>query len=107
MFDPVDLVVSNPPYIPKNEFHSLMKEVREYEPSLALTDGEEGLIFYRFFAELGKFLINPNGHMILEVGIGDHPKNVKSIFDEYGNYSLEIIKDYNGADRVIVIQNLS
>jgi len=107
LFDPVDLVISNPPYIPQNEFYSLMKEVREYEPSLALTDGEEGLTFYYFFAKLGKFIIKPNGHMILEVGIGEHPKKVKSIFDEYGHYSLEIIKDYNGADRVMVIQNLS
>ena len=104
-FDPVDLIISNPPYITAYEYSSIMPEVRDFEPSIALTDGKDGLIFYKKFAELGPSIVKPFGWMILEVGLGEHPQKVESIFKDHGYYSMAIIKDYNGADRVMVIQN--
>ena len=106
-FDPVDLIISNPPYITAYEYSSIMPEVRDFEPSISLTDGEDGLIFYKKFAELGPSIVKPFGWMILEVGLGEHPRKVESIFRNHGFYSLKTIKDYNGADRVLVIQNRS
>jgi len=106
-FDPVDLIISNPPYITAYEYSSIMPEVRDFEPSIALTDGKDGLIFYKKFAELGPSIVKPFGWMILEVGFGEHPRKVESIFRNHGCYSLKTIKDYNGADRVLVIQNRS
>ena len=106
-FEPVDLVISNPPYVTEYEYSSLMQEVRDFEPSVALTDGGNGLTFYQRFAELGRSIVKPSGWMILEVGLGEHPKKVESIFKDHGYYSMAIIKDYNGADRVMVIQNHS
>ena len=103
----MDLVISNPPYVTEYEYSSLMQEVRDFEPSVALTDGGNGLTFYQRFAELGRSIVKPSGWMILEVGLGEHPKKVESIFKDHGYYSMVIIKDYNGADRVMVIQNHS
>ena len=47
-----DLLVSNPPYIPKKDFSTLMTDVRAYEPSEALTDNLDGLEFYRVFSKI-------------------------------------------------------
>jgi len=101
---PFDLVVSNPPYIPENEIAELMKDVKDFEPNIALTDKQDGLTFYKRFADVGKSLVKKDGFLILEVGLGNHPQNAESIFEETGYKQVELIKDYNGDDRVLVIQ---
>ena len=98
-----DFVVSNPPYIPINEMSGLMKDVKDFEPTVALTDEKDGLIFYKRFADVGKSLVNKGGFMILEVGLGDHPNKAKSVFDEAGYKQTELIKDFNGDDRVLIV----
>ncbi len=100
---PIDLIVSNPPYIPKNEMEGLMKDVIDFEPTVALTDEKDGLTFYERFADVGKSLVKKGGFLILEVGLGDHPQKAKSIFDEAGYAQTELIKDFNGDDRVLVV----
>ena len=99
-----DVLVSNPPYIPKGEMDGLMKDVKDFEPTVALTDQKDGLIFYKRFAEVGKELVKSGGWIILEVGLEDHPSAVKKIFSESGFPDTELIKDYNGDDRVLVIK---
>jgi len=103
--DKADLLISNPPYITLNEYNSLDKQIRDFEPSIALTDRKDGLIFYKRFAELAQSLVKPSGWMILEVGAGGHPKKVESIFRDHGFCNIEIINDYNGDNRVIAINN--
>ncbi len=98
-----DYGVSNPPYIPKNEMGGLMKDVKDFEPTVALTDEKDGLTFYKRFADVGKSLVNKGGFMILEVGQGDHPNKAKSVFDEAGYKQTELIKDFNGDDRVLIV----
>ena len=98
-----DLIVSNPPYISKIEMDGLMKDVREFEPLLALTDNKDGLTFYRRFAEVGKTLVKKGGSIILEVGLGNHPQKVKSVFENEDYTNIELLKDFNGADRVLVV----
>ena len=73
-----DILISNPPYIPQKEIENIMPEVKNYEPRIALTDFEEGLNFYYRIAKVGRTLI-PNGLIILEVGLGNHPQKVFSI----------------------------
>ena len=63
---PFDLLVSNPPYIPKDEMGGLMKDVQDFEPQIALTDEKDGLTFYQRFAEIGKDLVRADGWMIME-----------------------------------------
>ena len=99
-----DLLVSNPPYVPLDEMDELMKDVKDFEPPNALTDNNDGLMFYRRFSEMSWHCIKQNGWSILEVGLGGHPKKVKSIFIESGYSEVELIKDYNGDDRVLVVQ---
>ncbi len=98
-----DLLVSNPPYIPKGEMEGLMKDVQAFEPFVALTDQKDGLTFYKRFAEIGKDLVKSEGLMILEVGLGEHPNAVKNIFIESGYPNTELLKDYNDDDRVLLI----
>ena len=103
-YKPLDLIISNPPYIPKYELSTLMPEVRDFEPQLALTDNSNGLSFYEKFAVLGKSIVKPSGCMILEVGNGNHPKKVERIFKDHGCYNSNLLKDFNGGDRVLVIE---
>lgn len=97
-----DILISNPPYIPQKEIENIMPEVKNYEPRIALTDFEEGLNFYYRIAKVGRTLI-PNGIIILEVGLGNHPQKVFSLFKEAGFDHLELIKDYNNNERILKI----
>jgi len=99
-----DVVLSNPPYISELEISTLMPEVKNYEPKIALTDYGDGLIFYRRFADIAKFLLKPSGLIILEVGLGEHPTKVVNLFKESGYEKIELIKDFNNDQRILKIQ---
>lgn len=99
-----DLLVSNPPYIPLNEFGTTMPEIHNHEPQIALTDNRDGLTFYQRFAEVAKELVKPGGWVIMEVGLGDHPAKAMEIFQSGGYKNLGLITDFNGDKRVLKIQ---
>ena len=99
-----DLVISNPPYISKKEIPELMKDVIGFEPESALTDYRDGLTFYKRFAEIAPKITHYNSLFIFEVGLKEHPQKVYNIFSNQGYTNIELIKDYNGDDRVIVVQ---
>ena len=99
-----DLIISNPPYISKNEMNTIMLDVREFEPDIALTDNHDGLEFYRRFCNTIKQLINKKGFMVLEVGLGEHPIKAYNIFHSAGFDQLELIPDYNNDLRVLKIE---
>ena len=104
LFDKVrgkfDIIVSNPPYIPTATIDTLQREVRDYEPRLALDGGEDGLDFYRrIAAEAPKRLVR-GGMLIMEVGEGEASAVVK-LFTNC-SYSI-IVKDFNGIDRYVKI----
>ena len=65
-----DLLVSNPPYVSAEGVADLDATVRDYEPAVALTDGEDGLSFYRAVATDAPNLLSSNGAVIVEVGDG-------------------------------------
>jgi len=100
---PVDFIICNPPYIPNIEMDSLMEDVKKYEPSHALTDGMDGLTFYRRIAEKSREWITPGGWIILEVGLNDHPLKSMDLFKDQGFKNVELLKDYNGDDRILVV----
>ena len=99
-----DLIISNPPYISKNEMKEIMLDVKEFEPKIALTDNNDGLEFYRRFSNKAKKMINEKGSLILEVGIGSHPIRVREIFYSSGFYKIDLILDYNNNLRVLKIE---
>lgn len=99
-----DVVISNPPYIPQREIESLMPDVKNFEPLSALTDSADGLTFYRKISEISKGIINLTGWLFLEVGLGEHPKKTMKLFSNDKFKNVELIKDYNGDDRVLRAQ---
>ena len=60
-----DLILSNPPYISRTEHRVLMKDVKDFEPELALTDSNDGLTFYRRFANVLNELLSKDGMLII------------------------------------------
>ena len=99
-----DLIISNPPYISKNEMGTIMTDVKNFEPDIALTDNDDGLEFYRRFCDISNQLMNRKSFMILEVGLGQHPIKAHNIFSSAGFNKLELIADYNNDLRVLKIQ---
>ncbi len=95
-----DVIVSNPPYIPRGELDALDVSVRRYEPMMALDGGEDGLDFYRAFARNLKKNLAPNGTALFEVGAGQ-AADVAEIFSRSGWSILEIIRDLSGVERVV------
>ena len=98
-----DLLVSNPPYIPKEDISTLMADVKEYEPSEALTDNLDGLEFYRVFSKRFDRMIKIDGALIVEVGKDEHPLEAKKIIEQSENVNVEMINDYNGDIRVLKV----
>ena len=98
-----DLLVSNPPYIPKEDISNLMADIKEYEPSKALTDNLDGLEFYRVFSKKFDPMIKMDGALIVEVGKDKHPLKAKKIFEKSGSLNVKIINDYNGDMRVLKV----
>ncbi len=97
-----DLIVSNPPYIAADEMAGLAPEVRDWEPHLALTPGEDGLLAYRTLAAgLGAHL-RPKGRAYFEIGYRQ-AADVKGIFTQAGFSRLEVVQDMSGHDRVIAL----
>ncbi|MCR5421325.1 MAG: peptide chain release factor N(5)-glutamine methyltransferase [Lachnospiraceae bacterium] len=97
---PFDVIISNPPYIRSKEISTLMEEVRDHEPVLALDGGEDGLDFYRrILEETDKYLL-PGGIILFETGF-DQGIEVASLLKEKGFINIDIIKDLNGLDRVV------
>ena len=95
-----DIIVTNPPYIPTATIETLQREVRDYEPRLALDGGKDGLDFYRRIAEDAPKRLVRGGMLIMEVG-EDEAKKVVKLFKNC-NYSM-IVKDFNGIDRYVKI----
>lgn len=97
------VIVSNPPYIKTGVIDTLMPEVREHEPLMALDGGEDGLLFYRIIASQAKSHLEPGGIIAVETGY-DQGEDVKSIFKESGYKNVCIQKDLSGNNRVVAAQ---
>lgn len=100
--DKFDIIVCNPPYLDVKEMQSLPKSVKEFEPSLALSGGEDGLDFYKILSQQAPKHLNSGGLMYLEVGDFQADK-VSEILKE--NFDCEIISDYFGFDRFVVARS--
>lgn len=97
---PFDLVVANPPYIPSGELTTLMPDVRDFEPQLALDGGCDGLDAYRALARQTGAILAPGGWLLVEVGIGQAPA-VQELFAGAGLTEIFISRDLAGIERVV------
>ncbi|MDO4343859.1 MAG: peptide chain release factor N(5)-glutamine methyltransferase [Eubacteriales bacterium] len=96
-----DCIVSNPPYIRREEIAGLMPEVRDYEPLTALDGHEDGLHFYREIIRHGGAFLKSGGWLLFEIGC-DQGQAVAELLKEAGFDEIEIKKDLAGLDRVAV-----
>lgn len=95
----LDAIVSNPPYVRREEIPELMPEVREFEPESALDGGVDGLDFYRRIIREGREWLRPGGWLFFEIG-HDQGTELVRLLTEGGFWQIEIRKDLAGMDRV-------
>lgn len=95
-----DMIVSNPPYIETAVIDTLMPEVREHEPVLALDGMEDGLHFYRRIVAEAPAHMRKGAYLFFEIGC-EQGEAVKALMQEGGFEQVEILKDYAGLDRVV------
>ena len=99
--DRFDLIVSNPPYIVREDLADLMPDVRDFEPMMALDGGEDGLLFYRKIMTSAPNHLKPEGHLLLEIGC-DQADAVRALIESCPQLTWSgCFKDMAGNDRVI------
>ena len=96
-----DLIVSNPPYIKCFAINDLDKDIKNYEPKVALNGGIDGYTKIRLIIKKSSNLIKRKGKLILEVGLGQI-RETKEILEINGFYINRIAKDLSGISRCIV-----
>lgn len=95
-----DLLVSNPPYIERKVIPTLMEEVREYDPYIALDGGEDGLDFYRRIIGGAQDYLKRGGQILMEIGSGQ-AQAVSELLREAGFKEIDVCRDFAGLDRVV------
>jgi len=101
-----DLILSNPPYIIRSEIGSLAKEVRDYEPVIALDGGEDGLEFYRRLISQAPSSLQGRGWLLMEVGQGQAEMVAKQIQGSGTFLESHILPDLAGIGRVVKAQKM-
>ena len=100
-----DLIVSNPPYLSKIEYSKIGKNIKNFEPKIALFGGDDGLTFYRAFAKKLPMIMKKNSLLILEIGDKQSSK-CQQIFKNSGLKLNKITKDLQKKDRILVFSKL-
>lgn len=96
----VDIVVSNPPYVPEKDKNDMRPNVLQFEPHTALfVDNNDPLIFYKAIIEFGRHRLHPNGSIYMEIheNLGN---DVRTLFEKDG-YQVVVRKDMQGKDRMV------
>ena len=99
--DKYDLVISNPPYIKQHEINSLDKDIRNYEPRVALNGGIDGYSKIRLIIKKSSTLIKKSGKLFLEIGSNQVMETLK-ILKLNGFYTNKVIKDLANKNRCII-----
>ena len=93
-----DVIVSNPPYVASDEIETLQREVRDFEPRIALDGGRDGLDYYRIIAKEAKSHLKDGGILLLECGENQADAVIELL---YGYKNAEKIKDLENIDRIV------
>ena len=97
----LDLAISNPPYIPRNTYEALPKEVKNFEPKVALLGGEDGLKHIREIIQKAPLFLKKKGWLILENHF-DQSEKVKQLLIKNKFTSIKIVKDFSGIGRFTI-----
>ena len=101
----LDLVVSNPPYVPTSQIPSLAPEISKHEPVEALDGGPDGLCWIRAILQEGKVLLKPGGWFLLEIGAGQ-AEAAKEIATSVGLAETRTVRDLARIERVLVARQV-
>lgn len=99
-----DYLVCNPPYISKKEYDDLDKEVKDFEPSIALIGGETGLEFYQRLSQELPYYLNSKSQVWMEIGYAQGG-DVKKIFNSHNWIKKTVENDWAGHDRFFFLEN--
>lgn len=100
-----DLIVSNPPYVSKNDYQTLEPELKVHEPRVALTDNADGLTFYNRIITIAKNILKQQGYLYFEIGKDQH-EIIYGLMNQQNFNNIKIQKDYSGIERMIYGQYL-
>ena len=99
-----DLILSNPPYIDRGIIPNLAKNVRNYDPILALDGGDDGMDAHKIILTETKKMLNPGGVILLEIGY-DQAEKIARLVENIGATLTRIVPDYAGNPRVAEISH--
>ncbi|KGF90267.1 MULTISPECIES: peptide chain release factor N(5)-glutamine methyltransferase [Prochlorococcus] len=97
----IDLAISNPPYIPNDTYEQLPKEVKNFEPKIALLGGEDGLKHIKEIIQKAPLFLRDKGWLILENHF-DQGEKVKKLLIKNKFKSVEIVNDLSGVGRFTI-----
>ena len=97
----LDLVISNPPYIPRDTYEKLPKEVKNFEPKIALIGGEDGLEHIRKIIQKAPSYLRKKGWLILENHF-DQAEKIRELLTKNKFTSIEIVNDFSGVGRFTI-----
>lgn len=95
----IDLLISNPPYVPGGDAANMQQEVRDWEPHVALFAGDSGLEIYRALLAQAAEAVRPGGHMLLELGFQSLSGVQQMLAGRWAD--IKVIADLAGWPRVI------
>ena len=98
-----DLIVSNPPYVAEDAVATLQREVRDFEPRIALTAGGDGLDVIRRLVRDARDYLKPGGHLLFEIGFDQH-EAVGGLIDAQVWEMLDIHQDLQGIPRTVALR---
>ncbi|HWP43538.1 MAG TPA: peptide chain release factor N(5)-glutamine methyltransferase [Blastocatellia bacterium] len=101
----VDLLASNPPYVPAQSLHMLQREVRDWEPREALFGGEEGLDFYRRLLDEARGYVRPGGWVVCEIGYSQLDA-IRGMIEPSAWELADVTSDLQGIPRTLTIRRL-
>ena len=105
--EPFDLILSNPPYVSRSDISGLDREVKDFEPTIALDGGVDGLDFYQSMIPEASDFLKDGGWLLLEVGQGQAPKVGEWVSETQAFVNPESVRDLAGIERVIKAQKRS
>ena len=97
----IDLLISNPPYVPAAQLDGLSREIRDYEPRVALTSGPTGFEIYERLIAGARRVLRPGGHLVLELGYNSSDR-VVALLENFQD--VRLTADLAGIPRVVSCQ---
>jgi release factor glutamine methyltransferase len=102
--NPIEVILSNPPYIADEDLATLQPEVRDFEPRVALAGGRDGMEVHRRLLEQASAYLKPGGAVLMEVGLGQAAAVCRHAEESGWFQTYAVLQDQGGIDRVVCFE---